>query len=221
MSLQKKRNLKRRVRRLKNNYATYEIEDSLVDKGYMYIVGVDEVGRGPGAGPVVAGAVYIPPDALPVLLMIVKDSKKLSENKRDKIAQLIKSTCKYSIGIIDNDIIDRVNVLNATKMAMRIAINSIENIDYVIVDGTVYLDQLEFPQTQIIGGDAKSLSIAAASIIAKVERDEMMRTMHWIYPQYNWIKNKGYLTKEHCAAIKTYGITDYHRASFRKVGYDT
>ena len=206
---------------MKSNYATYEIEDVLVAQNYKYIIGVDEVGRGPGAGPVVAGAVYIPPEILPQLLLKVRDSKKLSENKREVLSKVIRTTCKCGIGVVDNDIIDRVNVLNATKMAMRMAINSIDLIDYVLVDGTVYLDKLEFPQTQIIGGDAKSISIAAASIIAKVERDEMMRTLHWIYPQYNWLRNKGYLTQEHCTAINTYGITEYHRVSFRKVGHAT
>jgi len=206
----------------KRKYATYEIEEELLAEcSFKYIVGVDEVGRGPGAGPVTAAAVWIPGDNLGRLMTKVKDSKSVSENRRDELFELIDSTCLWAHASVDNNVIDEINILNATKLAMRNALVQLEKtirIDNALIDGTVVLDDLWIPQKQIIRGDSKSISIAAASIMAKVIRDEEMRTLHWIYPQYGWIRNKGYLTKEHIEAIKTYGITDYHRKSFRKVG---
>jgi ribonuclease HII len=207
----------------KRKYATYEIEEELLQDGCGdYIVGVDEVGRGPGAGSVTAGAVWIPRRHLGELLVNVKDSKALSEKRREEMYKLIDATCIWSVESVDNNIIDEVNILNATKLAMRKAIYYLDvpKIDHILVDGMITLDGIftDTPQTQIIHGDQKSISIAAASIMAKVTRDEEMRTMHWIYPEYGWLRNKGYLTKEHIEAIQTYGITDYHRKSFRKVG---
>lgn len=198
-------------------FATYEIEEVIREKGYEFIAGVDEVGRGPGAGPVVASAVIIPRDYLPKLMGRVKDSKKLSETKREALCNEITQHCEYGIGKIDNHVIDEINILEATKLAMTQALSKI-NFDFALIDGTVVLDNLWTPQKQIIHGDSKSISIAAASVVAKVIRDEEMRTLHWIYPEYGWIRNKGYLTKEHCDAIQMYGITKYHRISFRKVG---
>jgi len=206
----------------KRKFATYEIEDGLLHEGCNVVVGVDEVGRGPGAGPVTAGAVWIPSISLPLLMAKVKDSKALSEKRRDVLYKLIDRTCVWSVQSVDNNTIDKINILQATKLAMRKALYylDVSKIDHVLVDGTVKLDGAftDTPQTQVIRGDSKSISIAAASIMAKVVRDEEMRTMHWIHPQYGWIRNKGYLTKEHIEAIQTYGITDYHRKSFRKVG---
>jgi len=208
----------------KRKFATYEIEEALLSEGCgKYIVGVDEVGRGPGAGPVAAGAVWIPPEHLGDLMVKVRDSKTLSEKRRDEMFDLIDSTCVWAVESVDNDAIDEINILNATKLAMSKALYRIgqlldADIDHALIDGTVVLDNLWIPQTQIIRGDSKSISIAAASIMAKVTRDEQMRTLHWIYPQYGWLRNKGYLTKEHIEAINTYGITDYHRKSFNKVG---
>ena len=205
----------------KRKYATYEIEEELLQSGCgKYIIGVDEVGRGPGAGPVTAGAVWIPPEHLPELLVKVRDSKTLTENRRDEMYKLIDSTCIWSVESIDNNTIDDINILNATKSAMMKALHylNVPDYDHVLIDGTVKLEGLWAPQTQVVRGDQKSISIAAASIMAKVIRDEQMRTLHWIYPEYGWFKNKGYLTKEHIEAIKTYGITDYHRKSFNKVG---
>ena len=202
----------------KRKYATYEIEEGLNAK---YIVGVDEVGRGPGAGPVTAGAVWIPPWRLDKLMVKIKDSKSLTEKKRDELFKLIDDTCLWAVESVDNTTIDAINILNATKLAMEKALvnlGDVVDMDHVLIDGTVVLKDLWVPQTQVIKGDQKSISIAAASIMAKVIRDEEMRTLHWIYPEYNWIKNKGYLTKEHIEAIQTYGITDYHRKSFRRVG---
>jgi len=200
-----------------SKFATYEIEEDVKSKGYSFIAGVDEVGRGPGAGPVMAAAVIIPEHYLPKIMGRVKDSKKLSERKREALYEDIIQNCEYGIGQIDNNIIDDINILEATKLAMRDALLCLKNVDYALVDGTVKLHDLWVPQQQVIRGDSKSISIAAASIIAKVIRDEEMRTLHWIYPEYGWLTNKGYLTKQHCAAIKTYGITDYHRTSFGKV----
>ena len=203
----------------KRKYATYEIEEELLQNGCGdYIIGVDEVGRGPGAGPVTAGAVWIPRRHLGELLVNVKDSKTLSENRRDEMFQLIDSICIWAVASVDNTVIDEINILNATKLAMTKALAAMPQLDHVLIDGTVVLENFWVPQTQVIRGDQKSISIAAASIMAKVTRDEEMRTLHWIFPEYGWIRNKGYLTKEHIEAIKTYGTTSYHRQSFRKVG---
>jgi len=211
----------------RKKYATYEIEEEL---GLDYIIGIDEVGRGPGAGPVTAGAVWIPKEHLPKLLVKIRDSKTLTEKRRDEMYKLIDETCVWAVASVDNVTIDEINILNATKLAMKKAVAKLAiklappissapaHIDHLLIDGTVKLDDVWVPQTQVIKGDQKSISIAAASIMAKVTRDEEMRTLHWIYPEYGWIRNKGYLTKEHVEAIKTYGITDYHRKSFRKVG---
>lgn len=195
-------------------YPTYEIEEQLVEKGYKYIVGVDEVGRGPGAGPVVACAVYMPVEHVSKFLTRVRDSKKLSEKRREILADEIMSTCEYGIGTVENDIIDDINILQATIRAMNIAVNKIRTVDYVLADGNMHLDVLGIPYSSIVGGDNKSISIAAASIVAKVFRDDIMTTFHWAYPEYGWLKNKGYLTQEHRHALKIYGPTDFHRMSF-------
>jgi ribonuclease HII len=203
-------------------YATYGIEDGLISDGRgEYIVGVDEVGRGCGAGSVTAGAVWIPKENLSDLLVKVRDSKALSEKRRGVIFELIDSKCKWSVASVDNEVIDEINILNATKLAMKKAIAKIEEhikIDHVLIDGTVVLDDFWLPQTQIIKGDSKSISIAAASIMAKVTRDEEMKTLHWIYPEYDWINNKGYLTPKHLKALGEYGPCVYHRLSFNRVG---
>jgi len=207
----------------KRKYATYKIEEELKAAGCGgHIVGVDEVGRGPGAGPVTAGAVWIPKENLPKLMVKIKDSKALTENRRDELYKLIDRTCVWAVASVDNVTIDRINILEATKLAMFKAMDKLEQKDiyitHALIDGTVKIDDLWCEQTQIIRGDSKSISIAAASIMAKVTRDEEMRTLHWIYPQYGWLTNKGYLTKFHIEALKTYGMTPYHRKSFRKVG---
>jgi ribonuclease HII len=201
------------------NLPTYELEEETSTLGYKYIVGVDEAGRGPGAGPVVAAAVHVPDKAIPKLLGKVNDSKKMRAKQREEMYKIIRDCCDFGIQEIDADIIDDINILEATKLAMKSAIEQIEYYDYVLVDGTVDLrKQIFCPHRQVIGGDSKSISIAAASILAKVTRDRIMEDLDIIWPIYNWKKNKGYLTKEHITAIQTYGITDYHRATFRKVG---
>jgi ribonuclease HII len=195
-------------------HPTYEIEEQLIEKGYKYVIGIDEVGRGPGAGPVVACAVYMPVEQVSHFLTRVRDSKKLSEKKREQLYDEIVAVCDVGIGYVDNQTIDDINILQATIKAMNIALNRIKIVDYVIVDGNMRLDVLGYPYTSIVGGDNKSISIAAASIVAKVYRDDIMTTLHWAYPEYNWLRNKGYLTMEHRKALEIYGPTDLHRMSF-------
>jgi ribonuclease HII len=202
-----------------NTLPDYYIEKTARKKGFKSIVGVDESGYGPGAGPVVAGAVRIPNGVVEELLLSkkIKDSKKLTEKRREEAYEDIIKVCDWGIGIINNDIIDEINILEATKLAMQMAIKKLKYCDYVLVDGIVVLNT-PYTQMSIIKGDNKSISIAAASIVAKVTRDRIMCDLHKIFPIYNWNKNKGYLTRDHIQAIKKYGITEFHRLSFKKVG---
>ena len=197
---------------------TYDIETEVEGFGYNYVAGVDEAGRGPGAGPVVAAAVRIPPFAIDSLKDIVNDSKKVSEKKRKEVCKTIMQLCDWGIGSIDNEIIDDINILESTKLAMRMAISELKTVDYVIIDGNFMIKELDLPHQPVVKGDALSLSIAAASILAKVHRDEFMLKLHEMFPLYGWDTNKGYLTKKHMDAIKEYGVTEYHRLSFKKVG---
>lgn len=201
-------------------YADYSIEKLLINEGYDKIIGVDEVGRGCGSGPVVACAVHIPNTTVKSLLGKVKDSKKLSLKKRESLYKLIVDSCCCNISTVGNKTIDRINILNATKLAMQNAVNSIDiKYNYVLVDGTVKLGDNIKPCRNIIKGDEKSLSIATASIIAKVFRDSVMVAFDEEYPMYDWKNNKGYLTKKHIDAIKKYGTSPYHRLSFKRVGW--
>lgn len=203
-----------------SNFATYEFEEEAWAEGYEYVVGVDEVGRGPGAGPIVAAAVMIPKRFLTSYTGRIKDSKKLTESKRESWCHQITEECPWAVGRVDNDMIDAMGIGRANVMAMELAVEQLPDTDFQLIDGRVMLDN-DIPQRRIIKGDTKSISIAAASIVAKVTRDEEMKMLHWIHPQYNWFSNKGYLTREHCDAIQKYGITGYHRTSFRRVGdYD-
>jgi len=201
------------------SFATYDLESNLKSEGYKYIIGVDEAGRGPGSGPVVAGACYIPEENISGLLYKAGDSKKLSVKKREELFTIIRDTCKIGIGVISNHVIDDINILNATKIAMEEALTYFKEIDYVIIDGTVKLENFPFPQQQVIQGDASSISIACASIVAKVVRDRIMLDLHDILPIYGWDTNKGYLTKKHIEALKEYGPCEFHRLSFKKVNY--
>ncbi len=188
-----------------------EYENELYNKGITLIAGVDEVGRGPLVGPVVTAAVILPKD---FFMEEINDSKKLSEKKRDMLYPIImENAISVGIGVIDNKIIDKINILEATKIAMKEAINNLSvKPEHVLIDA-VKLD-IDIPFTSIIKGDAKSESIAAASIIAKVTRDKMMYELDKIYPEYDFKNNKGYGTKKHIEAIKEYGIIDKHRMSF-------
>lgn len=193
-----------------------EFERKLYSKGIQYVAGVDEVGRGPLAGPVVAAAVILPAD---FDLLYVDDSKKLSEKKREELYQgIIDRAIAYNIGIVDNFVIDEINILEATKMAMKSAIEGlIPKPEHLLIDGMT-LNGLELPQTGIIKGDGLSTSIAAASIIAKVTRDRMMQEYHEQFPCYDFVSNKGYGTKAHYQGISLHGLCHLHRRSFLK-GY--
>lgn len=192
----------------------YVYEKELIDKGITLIGGIDEVGRGPLVGPVVAACVILP---LNYELQGLTDSKKLSEKKREIFYDiLMKDAISIGIGIIDEKKIDEVNIYEATKLAMLQAIEKC-NIkpEYLLIDA-MKLDT-PIPSTSIIKGDAKSLSIAAASVIAKVTRDRMLIELDKKYPMYDFKHNKGYPTKKHLEAIDKYGIIDEHRRSYAPV----
>lgn len=189
-------------------------EKKLYNMGIKYIAGVDEVGRGPLAGSVYAAAVILNPD---IYILGVKDSKKLSPKKREILSDEIKAKAlSYSIGFATVDEIDNLNILNATKLAMERAINSLKiKPEYILIDA-LKLKKICIPQISIIKGDDLSTSIGAASIIAKVKRDEYMRNIASLYPEYMFDKNKGYGTKDHINAIKKFGLCPIHRKAFVK-----
>lgn len=189
-----------------------EIEDSLYQKGYKLVCGVDEAGRGPICGPVVAAAVILNKDDM---IEGVNDSKKLSEKKRECLYDVImQKAIAVGVGMSDVDIIEKVNILNATKLAMKQAIKNLKiKPDYVLIDGNQMID-IDIDAQTVVSGDAKSESIAAASIIAKVTRDRLLIEYDKKYPEYGFAKHKGYGTKAHIEAIKKYGLTPIHRASF-------
>ena len=176
--------------------------------------GTDEAGRGCLAGPVTAAAVILPKNFRNSLL---NDSKQLSEAKREELRPLIeKDALSFGVIHIDPDKIDQINILNASILAMHKALDKLSRQpDFVIVDGNKFKNYRNTPYKCIIKGDSKYMSIAAASVLAKTARDKYMEKIHIEFPMYNWKQNKGYPTKEHRAAIKKYGITKYHRKSFR------
>ena len=194
----------------------YKYENELYNEGLEYIAGVDEVGRGPLIGSVVTACVVLPKG---FVLEGLTDSKKLSEKKRDKFYDIIMDKAiAVSIGECNEKEIDKYNIYEATKIAMKRAIdkaNKQVKIEHVLIDA-MPLD-IAIPNTSIIKGDAKSISIAAASVIAKVTRDRQMYKLDKIYPMYDLAKNKGYPTKKHREAIEEYGITKYHRLSYGPV----
>ena len=189
-------------------------EKELYNKGYSLIAGVDEVGRGPLVGPVVAAAVILPKN---YKLEGLTDSKKLSEAKRNYFDEIIKrDAISYGIGVIDNNIRDEVNIYEATKLAMKQAISNLKiKPDYVLTDAMKLDIDIDFKS--LIKGDLRSLSISAASVIAKVYRDNLMYLLDKKYPYYNFKNNKGYPTKDHIEAIKKYGIIKEHRISYHPV----
>jgi len=191
-----------------------EYERALYAKGYEYICGIDEAGRGPLCGPVVAAAVILKKDDH---IEGVNDSKKLSEKKRELLFETIKERAvAYSVGIVDEQTIDKINILEATRLAMKKAVEGLQvKPEYALVDAEKKVP-IDIPYMPIIKGDALSESIAAASIIAKVTRDHMIIELDKEYPQYNFARNKGYGTKEHTDAIKKYGLCKAHRRSFCK-----
>ncbi len=192
----------------------YKYERDLNKEGITLIAGVDEVGRGPLIGPVVAAAVILPKD---YTLEGLTDSKKLSEKKREYFYDIIKKDAlAIGIGVIDEKRIDEINIYEATKEAMKEAINNLQiKPEHILIDA-MPLD-LTIPTTSIIKGDLLSITISAASVIAKVTRDHMLYVMDKEYPMYDLKNNKGYGTKKHIEAIKKYGITKYHRLSYKPV----
>lgn len=190
----------------------WRFEDEALAEGYHIIIGTDEVGRGPLAGPVVAAAVVLPRG---VELIGINDSKKLSEKRREQLAEEIRAKAMaWRIAEVSADDIDRLNILHAAEMAMNKAIEDMPFGDYVLVDGQNHLN-ISLPYRNLIGGDAISISIAAASIIAKVHRDHLMDALDEVYPQYNFGQNKGYGTADHYEALRKYGPCPIHRQSFR------
>ena len=189
-----------------------EIETELHAKGYKFVAGVDEAGRGPLAGPVCAAAVILPEG---VSIEGINDSKKLSEKKREKLFDAIIDTAlAYSIQFVEPNVIDDINIRQATSLAMHNAVDGLQQkADYVIIDGNDRI-AYDIPYEYVIKGDAKSQSIAAASILAKVSRDRLMVELDEKYPQYGFAKHKGYGTKDHMESIQKYGVSEVHRKSF-------
>ncbi len=202
-----------------------KIEEEIYLKGAQSIAGIDEAGRGPLAGPVVVACVVMPRDSM---IEGVNDSKKVSEKKREKLYdEIIQEAIAYGVGIISQEEIDKINILNATKEGLTLAIKEMEKDlkekqrgfekpEIILVDALTKIDTDHIPYRSIIKGDAKSYSIAAASIIAKVTRDRIMREWDEVYPMYGFAKHKGYGTASHIAAIKEYGLCPLHRRSFVK-----
>jgi ribonuclease HII len=190
----------------------YEKEAYL--QGYRNIAGIDEAGRGPLAGPVVAACVILPENCV---IEGLNDSKKLSPAMRDKLYELIvESAISIGVGMADEKCIDEINILNATKLAMKLAVEQTDTKPDLLLIDAVKLSDVDIPQRSIVKGDSLSVSIAAASIIAKVSRDRLIEAKDSMYPVYGFKKHKGYGTAEHINAIKKYGICPIHRVSFTK-----
>ncbi len=192
-----------------------EIEKDLYVKGFKNICGIDEAGRGPLAGPVVVAGVIMPQDSM---IEGINDSKKVSEKKREKLYDLIiKEAISYSVAIIGQDVIDDINILNATKKGVTQVVDGLEiKPDLIIIDALNHINTRGIPYEPIIKGDAKCYNIAAASILAKVTRDRIMRQWDEVYSQYGFSAHKGYGTAKHIAAIKEYGLCPIHRKTFTK-----
>ncbi|MCI8443597.1 MAG: ribonuclease HII [Clostridia bacterium] len=192
-----------------------EIEKDLYHKGFQNICGIDEAGRGPLAGPVVIAGVIMPQNSM---IEGVNDSKKIAEKKREKLYDLIiEEAISYSVAVIGQDVIDEINILNATKTGVTQVVDDLAiKPDLILVDALTHINTRGIPYEPIIKGDAKCYNIAAASILAKVTRDRIMRQWDEIYPQYGFITHKGYGTAKHIAAIREYGLCPIHRRSFTK-----
>ena len=195
--------------------ALKEHENELRKYGFKTICGIDEAGRGPLAGPVVVASVIMPEDSM---IEGVNDSKKISEKKREKLYdQIIEEAISYGISIIGQEEIDEINILNATKKGLTDSLKELKvKPDLIIVDALSHIDTLGIPYESIIKGDAKCYSISAASILAKVTRDRIMKEWATIYPQYGFEQHKGYGTAKHISAIKEYGPCPIHRKTFIK-----
>lgn len=217
--------MQQRLRRGKKKYKFFKscgvyYERKLKKKGFDLIVGIDEAGRGPLAGPVVAAAVILKTTRFKNR---IDDSKKLTPLQREVAFQEILNKSFFGLGIVDEKIIDAVNILRATCLAMELAVKNLmkklkfkqRNISrpHMLIDGNVPLS-IQYPFTNVVNGDARSRSIASASILAKVTRDKIMASYHKLFPEYNFIKHKGYPTKEHKKAIHKFGLSDIHRKTF-------
>jgi ribonuclease HII len=204
--------LKKEAAELERINRMREIEKDLKKKGYRLVAGIDEAGRGPLAGPVVAAAVILPED---FFLAGVDDSKKLSPQRREALYQsIIEKAAAYGVGMVDSSEIDRINILQATYRAVDIALDDLSQKPDCLLLDAITLPGCSFYQQSVVKGDQKCLSIAAASIIAKVTRDRFMEGLHRRYPMYNFLHNKGYGTREHVEAILKYGPCPYHRRTF-------
>jgi ribonuclease HII len=191
----------------------YEFDEAAGNRKYSLIAGIDEAGRGPLAGPVVAAAVVLGSKRIDGL----RDSKKVPETERDELFREIMSTCCVSTGMVAADEIDRINILNATKKAMFTALANLDKMPDLVLIDAITIPGLSVPQMAFIKGDYKSACIAAASIIAKVTRDRIMIDYHSTYPQYGFDRHKGYATSDHIKALKKYGPCLIHRRSFAPV----
>ncbi len=192
----------------------FSYERSLLQQNVLNVAGVDEVGRGPLAGPVVAAAVVLDPLNIPEGL---NDSKKLSTKKRELLFEIIQNTARYCIADASVEEIDTLNIYHASHLAMCRAVQGLAEVGHVLVDGNKIPKDLTLPATAIVKGDGLSVSIAAASILAKVTRDRYMAALAQQYPAYNWGKNVGYPTKEHISALEQHGVTPHHRRSYKPV----
>ncbi len=190
-------------------------EQELRNRGFKTICGIDEAGRGPLAGPVVVASVIMPENSM---IEGVNDSKKISEKKREVLYdKILEEAISYGVAIIGQDEIDNINILNATKKGVTLSLQELNvRPDLIIVDALTHIDTMGIPYESIIKGDAKCYSISAASIIAKVTRDRIMREWDKVYPEYGFEQHKGYGTAKHISAIKEYGLCPIHRKSFTK-----
>lgn len=191
------------------------IEKDLYNQGFKKICGIDEAGRGPLAGPVVIAGVIMPQDSM---IEGINDSKKVSEKKREKLYDLIiEEAISYSVAVIGQDVIDEINILQATKQGVTQVVEGLEvKPDLILVDALTHINTKGIPYDSIIKGDAKCYNIAAASILAKVTRDRIMRQWDEIFPQYGFAQHKGYGTAKHIQAIRENGLCPIHRRSFTK-----
>ena len=202
-------------------YPDIELEKKLWSDGYDIVVGIDEVGRGPLAGPVAAGAVVIKPDT--EIVELVRDSKTLSEKQRNEVYEQIKeSVWGYGVGMVNEKEIDEIGIQDAVQRAMVLALEGVEKMigkkaEYLIIDGTNVELIGEYPTMKISKGDLHHYSISAASILAKVDRDNLMIEYAKKYPEYGFERNMGYGTREHMDALKKYGVCDIHRRSYKPV----
>jgi ribonuclease HII len=203
-------------------FPTYNYEKQKQLEGFMYVAGCDEVGIGPLAGPVVAACVVLDPKSIgeerskDKWWYRVRDSKTTTEKERDELILFIQDhSLDFAVGVVERETIDRINIYHAGKLAMKKSVDSLKTKpSFLFVDGNHTLKNLEVEQEAVVGGDAKILSIASASIVAKVARDKILRMLHETYPEYGFDKHKGYGTKFHRDALVKYGITPAHRKSF-------